>query len=53
MVMDFFNDPNIQVSNITSVSNSFNAAFFDAGGTDLGINAGIVLSTGNVVSYHF
>jgi PKD repeat protein len=48
MVMDFFDDPSIIVSNVTTTGNSSNIAFFDAGGTDLGLDAGIVFCNGNV-----
>ena len=49
MVMDFFDDPSIVISNVTTTGGSPNIAFFDAGGTDLGLDAGIVFSNGNVM----
>ena len=48
MVMDFFDDPSIIISNITTTGSSSNIAFFDAGGTDLGLDAGIVFCNGDV-----
>ena len=47
--MDFFDDPNISVSNVSSITPSTSVAFFDAGGTDLGLDAGIVFCNGNVL----
>ncbi|MFK8009954.1 MAG: choice-of-anchor L domain-containing protein [Saprospiraceae bacterium] len=48
MVMDFFDDPSIIISNVTTTGSSSNIAFFDAGGTDLGLDAGIVFCNGEV-----
>ncbi len=48
MVMDFFDDPSIVISNVTTTGSSSNIAFFDAGGTDLGLDAGIVFCNGEV-----
>ncbi len=49
MVMDFFDNPGIIVSNVTSAGSPLAIAFFDAGGTDLGLDAGIFFSSGNVL----
>ncbi|MFK7775911.1 MAG: choice-of-anchor L domain-containing protein [Saprospiraceae bacterium] len=48
MVMDFFDDPSIVISNVTTTGSNSNIAFFDAGGTDLGLDAGIVFCNGDV-----
>lgn len=48
MVMDFFDDPTIVVSNVTTTGSSSNIGFFDAGGTDLGLDAGIVFCNGEL-----
>lgn len=48
MVMDFFDDPSIVISNVTTTGSNSNIAFFDAGGTDLGLDAGIVFCNGEV-----
>ena len=53
MVSDFFNSDCVEVSNATFTGTANNAAFFDAGNSDLGINFGIVLSTGNVFDIPF
>ena len=50
MVMDFFDDPSIIVSNVTTTGSDQTIAFFDAGGTDLGLDAGIVFCNGDVMS---
>lgn len=50
MVMDFFDDPSIIISNVTTTGSNSNIAFFDAGGTDLGLDAGIVFCNGDVSS---
>ncbi len=50
MVMDFFDDPSIIVSNVTTTGTDQSIAFFDAGGTDLGLDAGIVFCNGEVMS---
>ena len=50
MVMDFFDDPSIIISNVTTTGSNSNIAFFDAGGTDLGLDAGIVFCNGDVNS---
>jgi len=50
MVMDFFDDPTIAVSNVTTTGSNSSIGFFDAGGTDLGLDAGIVFSNGEVVN---
>jgi len=46
MVTDFFDNPDVVTSNITYTGDPLSVAFFDAGGTDLGVNAGIVFSSG-------
>lgn len=46
MVMDFFSNPNITVSNVTYSGTPEAVAFFDAGGTNLGVDAGIVFTSG-------
>lgn len=48
MVSDFFNTDCVEISNVTFTGTASNAGFFDAGNSDLGINFGIVLSTGRV-----
>ncbi len=48
MVMDFFDNSCVSPSNISSTGTEESIAFFDAGGTDLGVMAGIFISTGNV-----
>ncbi len=49
MVMDFFDDPAIIISNVTTTGSSANIGFFDAGGTDLGLDAGIVFCNGEIM----
>lgn len=46
MVNAFFGNSDVLVSNVTYTGDPAGKAFFDAGDTDLGINAGIILSTG-------
>lgn len=48
MVMDFFSNSCVTPSNIVYTGSDQSIAFFDAGGTDLGTQAGIYFSTGNV-----
>ena len=48
MVMDFFDNSCVTPSNITTTGADNSVAFFDAGGTDLGVPAGIFISTGDV-----
>lgn len=50
MVEDFFNHPNITLSNITYIGDSNAIAFFDAGTSNLEIGAGILFSTGKTES---
>ena len=50
MVMDFFDDPNIVISNVTHTGDASSIAFFDGGDTDLGLSAGIVFCTGEIQS---
>ena len=48
MVMDFFDTPNITISNVTHTDQMNAVAFFDAASTDLGLDAGIVICTGDI-----
>lgn len=48
MVMDFFDNPEITISNVSYQGAPEAVAFFDAGGTNLGLGAGFVFSTGTV-----
>ncbi len=48
MMMDFFDDPDIVVSNVVYTGHPLAVGFFDGGGTDLGLDAGIVFCSGNV-----
>ncbi len=48
MVDDFFSNSCVTPSNITYAGAAEGLAFFDAGGTDLGVMAGMFFSTGNV-----
>jgi len=48
MATDFFANTCVTPSNITTTGVAESIAFFDAGGTNLGVNAGIFISTGNV-----
>jgi hypothetical protein len=45
MVTAFFSDADVAPSNVTYTGSPEGMAFFDAGDTYLGINAGIFLST--------
>jgi len=47
LVMDFFNGHCVSVSNVTFFGQPGQAAFFEAGGIGLGVNAGILLATGD------
>ena len=47
MVMDFFDCPNINISNVTSTGEMNSIAFFESNQTDLGLDAGIVMTTGS------
>jgi PKD repeat protein len=47
MVQDFFDNPNVVTSNVTYTGAAEAVAFFDAGGTDLGVGAGILFTTGS------
>ena len=49
MVMDFFDGECVTVSNINSVEGGMNMAYFEAANTNMGINAGIILSTGSTL----
>ncbi|MEM6724299.1 MAG: choice-of-anchor L domain-containing protein [Bacteroidota bacterium] len=48
MVMDFFDQGCVSISNVTFTGEDVQLAFFQGAGTSLGMNAGILLSTGNV-----
>ncbi len=48
MVMDFFDNSCVTPSNVTYTGSTEAVAFFDAGNTELDIQAGIYFSTGNV-----
>ncbi len=48
MVMDFFDNSCVTPSNITFTGLDVSHAYFEAATTDYGINAGILLSTGDV-----
>ena len=48
MVMDFFDNSCVTPSNITFSGGDLSMGFFEGANTDLGLNAGIVLSTGDV-----
>lgn len=48
MVMDFFNSDSVTVSNISVQGGDISVAYFEAANTDLGVPAGIFLSTGDV-----
>ncbi len=48
MVMDFFNNSCVTPSNITFNGADVSVAYFEGANTDLGINAGIVISSGDV-----
>jgi hypothetical protein len=47
LVMDFFNGHCVDVSNVTFFGQPGQVAFFEAGGIGLGVNAGILLATGD------
>lgn len=48
MVMDFFDNSCVTPSNITFNGSDISVAYFEGANTGLGINAGIVISSGNV-----
>lgn len=50
MVMDFFDNSCVTPSNISTTGTTDALAFFDAGNTNLGVQAGIFISSGNVFS---
>ncbi len=50
MIEDFFNTPNVSVSNITYTGSPDAISFFDAGGTGLAVGAGILISSGATAS---
>lgn len=53
MIVDFFNNPDVNISNISHIGSPISSGFFDAQGTDLGLSAGIVFTTGhaNFIAY--
>lgn len=48
MISDFFDSTCVAVSNITYTGDSTSMSFFEGSQTNLGINAGILITTGNV-----
>lgn len=48
MVMDFFDSPEVNITNVSYTGNGDGLAFFEGANTNIGIPAGILLSTGNV-----
>jgi len=50
MVMDFFDTPDVTISNVTYNGGEGGVAYFEGANTDIGLPAGIFLSTGNVFS---
>lgn len=48
MVLDFFGDSDVEVSNVQYIGHPLSVGYFDGGTVELGVNAGIVLSTGEV-----
>jgi Secretion system C-terminal sorting domain len=46
MVTDFFNSPKVQVSNVQFSGSTLGCGYFDASQTNLGLKAGIALTTG-------
>ena len=50
MIEDFFDGLCVEIYNPSFTGTASNAGFFDAGDTDLGINFGVAISTGNVAS---
>lgn len=48
MVMDFFDNSCVTPSNITFNGAPVSIAYFEAGDTDIGVNAGIVITSGDV-----
>jgi PKD repeat protein len=49
MLMDFFDGADVTISNVTFMGDPLQVAYFEGANTDLGVNAGLVLSTGNVL----
>ena len=49
MIMDFFDDSTMVISNITTTGDGASIGFFDAADSNFGLDAGIVFSTGNVL----
>lgn len=48
LITDFFDSTCVTVSNITYIGDSSSMSFFEGSQTNLGINAGILITTGNV-----
>lgn len=49
MIMDFFDNDDVTVSNVTFQGDPLQIAYFEAANTDIGVNTGILLSTGSVI----
>ena len=49
MIMDFFDDSTMVISNITTTGDSISIGFFDAADSNIGLDAGIIFSTGKVL----
>lgn len=48
MMEDFFDSTGATISNVTYIGSNDQVGFFDAGSTNLGINAGIMLTSGSI-----
>ncbi len=46
MIVDFFDNPDVTISNVSFSGSADAVAFFDAGDTNLGLGAGILFTTG-------
>ena len=46
MIMDFFDNSCVTPSNITYTGDPISVSYFEAADTDLGVNAGILISSG-------
>ncbi len=53
MIIDFFQNDSVTVSNVSTAYDGSNMGFFDKGDTDFPIGAGIVISTGSVEEIPF
>ncbi|MEO1438393.1 MAG: choice-of-anchor L domain-containing protein, partial [Bacteroidota bacterium] len=49
MVMDFFDQGCISISNVTFTGDSTQIGYFQSPQTEVGLNAGLIMSTGNVL----